>query len=79
MTRRRYGLTDHEWSILSPLLPNKPPGVARVDDRRVLNGILWRFRTGSSWAEIPERYGRRPPATIASSTGGRPVFLGSAS
>ncbi|EHR12260.1 hypothetical protein B995_00244, partial [Brucella abortus F1/06-B21] len=24
MTRRRYELTDHEWSIISPLLPNKP-------------------------------------------------------
>ncbi|ENQ14812.1 IS5 family transposase, partial [Brucella suis] len=59
MTRRRYELTDHEWSIISPLLPNKPRGVARVDDRRVLNGILWRFRTGSPWAEVPERYG--PP------------------
>ncbi len=46
MTRRRYELTDHEWSILSPLLPNKPRGVPRVDARRVLNGILWRFRTG---------------------------------
>ena len=57
MTRRRYELTDHEWSILLPLLPNKPRGVPRVDDRRVLNGILWRFRTGSPWAEIPERYG----------------------
>lgn len=33
MTRRRYELTDHEWSILSPLLPNKPRGVPRVDDR----------------------------------------------
>ncbi len=51
MTRRRYELTAHEWSIISPLLPNKPRGVARVDDRRVLNGILWRFRTGSPWAE----------------------------
>ena len=61
MTRRRYELTDHEWSILSPFLPNKPRGVPRVDDRRVLNGILWRFRTGSPWAEIPERYG--PPTT----------------
>lgn len=57
MTRRRYELTDREWSILSPLLPNKPRGVPRVDDRRVLNGILWRFRTGSPWSEIPERYG----------------------
>lgn len=61
MTRRRYELTDHEWTILSPLLPNKPRGVPSVDDRRVLNGILWRFRTGSPWTEIPERYG--PPTT----------------
>ena len=57
MSRRRYELTDGEWSIIEPLLPNKPRGVPRVDDRRVLNGILWRFRTGSPWAEIPERYG----------------------
>ena len=57
MSRRRYGLTDHEWAIIEPLLPNKPRGVPRVDDRRVLNGILWRFRTGSPWAEIPQRYG----------------------
>lgn len=57
MTRRRYELTDGEWSIIEPLLPNKPRGVPRVDDRRVLNGILWRFRTGSPWAEVPERYG----------------------
>jgi transposase len=28
-----------------------------VNDRRVLNGILWRFRTGSPWRDIPERYG----------------------
>ncbi|WP_236734573.1 IS5 family transposase [Agrobacterium radiobacter] len=39
-------------------LTNKPRGVPRVDDRRVLNGILWRFRTGSPWSEVPERYGR---------------------
>ena len=57
MTQRRYELTDFEWSIIEPLLPNKPRGVARVDDRRVLNGIYWRLRTGSPWADIPERYG----------------------
>ena len=57
MTRRRYELTDGEWLIIEPLLPNKPRGVPQVDDRRVLNGILWRFRTGSPWSEIPERYG----------------------
>ena len=57
MSRRRYELTELEWSIIAPLLPCKPRGVPRVDDRMVLNGILWRFRTGSSWSEIPERYG----------------------
>lgn len=61
MARRRYELIDHEWSVVGPLLPNKPRGVPRVDDRRVLNGILWRFRTGPSWAEIPGHYG--PPTT----------------
>ena len=35
----------------------KPRGVPRSDDRKVLNGIYWRLRTGSPWAEIPERYG----------------------
>jgi transposase len=60
MGPRRYELTDFEWSIIQPLLPDKPRGVARVDDRRVLNGIYWRLRTGSPWADIPERYG---PAT----------------
>jgi chromate transport protein ChrA/transposase len=43
--------------IIEPLLPNKPRGVARADDRMVLNGIYWRLRTGSPWADIPERYG----------------------
>lgn len=47
MGRRRYEPTDWEWSIIEPLLPNKPRGVPRVDDRRVLNGIFWWFRTGS--------------------------------
>jgi len=56
MARRRYELTDREWAIIEPLLPNKPRGVARVDDRRVLNGIMWRFRSGATWAEVPERY-----------------------
>src|SRR6476646_4580470 len=60
MNPRRYELSDYEWSIIQPLLPNKPRGVPRADDRRVLNGIYWRLRTGSPWADIPERYG---PAT----------------
>ncbi|WKW52129.1 IS5 family transposase [Rhodomicrobium lacus] len=53
----RFDLTDFEWSVIEPLLPNKPRGVPRVDDRRVLNGIFWRLRTGAPWADIPARYG----------------------
>lgn len=53
----RFDLTDFEWSVIQPLLPNKPRGVPRVDDRRVLNGIFWRLRTGAPWADIPARYG----------------------
>lgn len=34
----RYDLTDFEWRVIEPLLPNKPRGVPRVDDRRVLTG-----------------------------------------
>lgn len=47
MTRRRFELTDLERDVIEPLLPNKVRGVPRVDDRWVINGILWRFRTGS--------------------------------
>jgi transposase len=39
MSQRRYELSDFERSVIEPLLPNKPRGVPRVGDRRVLNGI----------------------------------------
>ena len=44
-----------------PLLPNKPRGVPRVDDRRVLNGIFWVLRTGAPWRALPKEFG--PPTT----------------
>jgi len=55
----RYELTDFEWKAIEPNLPNKPRGVPRVDDRRVLNGIFWVLRSGSPWGDLPERYGPR--------------------
>lgn len=62
MSHGRYDLTEFEWKTIQPLLPNKPRGVARVDDRRVLNGIFFILRSGSPWADLPERYG--PCTTI---------------
>jgi transposase len=53
----RFDLSDKEWEIIAPLLPNKPRGVRRTDDRCVLNGIFYILRTGSPWRDLPERYG----------------------
>jgi len=53
----RFDLSDAEWAIVDPLLPNKPRGIPRVDDRRVLNGIFFVLRTGCPWRDLPERYG----------------------
>ena len=40
----RHEVTDCEWAAVRPLLPNKPGGVPRVDDRHVLNGVFWVLR-----------------------------------
>jgi hypothetical protein len=54
----RGDLTDAEWRILDPLLPDRgergPPLRTR---RRTVNGILWVLRTGAPWRDMPERYG----------------------
>jgi transposase len=42
----RYDLTDFEWRVIEPLLPNKPRGVTRVDDRRV------RWRKAGVWDRL---------------------------
>lgn len=55
----RHDLTDAECAIIQPLLPTRVRGMPHVDDRRVINGILWRFRAGAPWLDVPERYGRR--------------------
>ena len=55
----RYELSDYEWSVIKPMLPNKPRGIPRVDDRRILNGIFWVLRSGAPWRDLPESYGPR--------------------
>ena len=53
----RYELSDYEWTAIKPMLPNKPRGVPRVNDRRVLNGIFWVLRSGAPWRDLPEAFG----------------------
>jgi transposase len=53
----RYVLTDHEWAAIRPMLPNKPRGVPRVNDRRVLNGIFWVLGSGAPWRDLPDIFG----------------------
>jgi transposase len=60
---RRHELSDAEWELIEPLLPRPGRGRRRLDDRRVLNGIVWKLRTGVAWRDVPERYG--PWATLA--------------
>ena len=57
-----YELTDFEWGVIQPLLPNKPRGVPRVDDRRVISGIVHMLRSGARWRDCPTAYG--PYTTI---------------
>jgi transposase len=56
---RRFELTDQEWERLAPLLPSTKPqrGGRWRDHRQVLNGILFRTRTGVPWRDLPARYG----------------------
>jgi transposase len=56
---RRFEITDDEWERLAPLLPSTRPrrGGRWRDHRQVLNGIVFRVRTGIPWRDLPERYG----------------------
>src|SRR5438445_10117423 len=53
----RYELADYEWLAIKPMLPNKPRGVPRVNDRRVLYSIFWVLRSGAPWRDLPEAFG----------------------
>ena len=67
----RSELTDFEWHVIAPLLPNKPQGVPRADDRRVLNGILWVLRTGHRGVTSRSATGLGRPAATSSTVGAR--------
>lgn len=54
----RGDLTDAQWDRLEPLLPVSNGRCGRWrDHRQVVNGVLYRIRTGVHWRDLPERYG----------------------
>jgi hypothetical protein len=53
----RFELTDLEWAVIQPVLARSKQGARRVDERKVMNGVLWRLRTGAAWGDLPTRYG----------------------
>jgi transposase len=56
-----FWLSDQQWAALEPLLPRNQPGARRVDDRRVISGIVHVLQTGERWRDCPDAYG---PHTI---------------
>lgn len=54
-----FWLDDSQFGRLQPLLPDKTRGVKRVDDRRVISGIVHVLASGCRWSDAPEAYGPR--------------------
>ncbi len=59
MDHDQFWLTDAQFARLKPLLPNDTRGVPRVDDRRVISGIVHVLKSGGRWADAPALYGPR--------------------
>ena len=57
-----FWLSDRAWERIEPLLPKNQPGARRVDDRRVISGIIHVLRVGCRWQDCPPDYG--PATTI---------------
>ncbi len=59
MIEDRFVLSDGVWDMIAPFLPGKPGdrGVTASDNRRFLEAVLWRVRTGSPWRDLPEALG----------------------
>ena len=62
MRRNLFWLSDDQWRRIEPYLPTDVRGRSRVDDRRVISGILHVLKSGCRWCDCPPEYG--PPTTI---------------
>jgi transposase len=54
-----FWLSDEAWVVIEPHLPHGRPGARRVDDRRVISGILHVLKSGCRWRDAPPAYGPR--------------------
>lgn len=52
-----FWLSDAQWKAIKPHLPTNQPGARRVDDRRVLSGIIHVLQSGCRWRDCPSEYG----------------------
>ena len=59
MDRDHFWLTDLQFAKLRPHLPTDTRGKPRVDDRRVISGIIHVIKSGGRWVDAPAVYGPR--------------------
>lgn len=59
MDRDHFWLEEQQFARLSPYLPSDTRGKPRVDDRRVISGIVHVLKSGCRWADAPGVYGPR--------------------
>lgn len=64
MAAKRYEMSDEQWEKIKDLFSRAKTGRPPKDNRLMFNAILWLARSGSAWADIPERYG--PHQTVYS-------------
>lgn len=62
MSRKLFWLSNEQWKRIKPYLPTDVRGVERVDDRRVISGIVHVLKSRFRWCDCPEAYG--PYTTI---------------
>jgi transposase len=62
MRRNLFWLSEEQWRRIEPYLPTDVRGKERVDDRRVISGILHVIKSGCRWNDCPPEYG--PVTTI---------------
>ena len=56
---RRYALRDDQWERMEGLLPGRAGlvGVTARDNRLFVEAVLYRYRAGIAWRDLPERFG----------------------